>query len=175
MSEKARVFIGAGANLGDPVRQLGQALGALRQSTGIELLTASSLYRTQPVGPVEQPPFINAVFSLECRLGPRELLTLLLEIEQNMGRVRKERWGPRVIDLDMLFYGEEIIRGKDLEAPHPRLHERRFVLVPLAEIAPDFVHPVIKKSVLELLTNLPEGDFWVEKFQAESPDACFVR
>ncbi len=168
MSNKARAFIGAGANLGEPVRQIRQAQDALQKSPGIKFLGASSLYRTQPVGPVEQPPFINAVFALECNVSPRELLALLLEIEQNMGRVRKERWGPRVIDLDLLFFGEEIIEEPGLEVPHPRLHERRFVLAPLAEIAPDFVHPVIKKSVSELLASLPAGDFWVEKFQAES-------
>ena len=168
MSHKARAFIGAGANLGEPVRQIRQAQDALQKSPGIKFLGASSLYRTQPVGPVEQPPFINAVFSLEPEIGPQELLSLLLEIEQKMGRVRKERWGPRVIDLDLLFFGGEIIKEQGLEVPHPRLHERRFVLAPLVEIAPGFVHPVIKKSVSELLAGFPAGDFWVEKFQAES-------
>ena len=169
MSNKARAFIGAGANLGEPVRQIRQAQDALRKSPGIKFLDASSLYRTQPMGPVEQPPFINAVFSLEAEIGPHDLLSLLLDIEQKMGRVRKERWGPRVIDLDLLFYGEEIIKEQGLEVPHPRLHERRFVLAPLAEIAPGFAHPVIKKTVSELLAGLPPEDFWVEKFQAESP------
>ena len=168
MSNKARAFIGAGANLDEPVRQIRQAQDALQKSPGVTLLSASSLYRTQPVGPVEQPPFVNAVFSLEPEIGPHDLLSLLLDIEQKMGRVRGERWGPRVIDLDLLFYGEEIIEEQGLEVPHPRLHERRFVLAPLAEIAPDVVHPVIKKSVSELLAGLPPGDFWVEKFQAES-------
>ncbi len=168
MSHKARAFIGAGANLGEPVRQIRQAQDALQKSPGIKFLSASSLYRTQPVGPVEQPPFINAVFSLEPEIGPQELLSLLLEIEQKMGRVRKERWGPRVIDLDLLFFGGEIIKEQGLEVPHPRLHERRFVLVPLAEIAPGFAHPVTRKTVSELLAGLPAGDFWVEKFQAES-------
>ena len=169
MSNKARAFIGAGANLGEPVRQIRQALDALQKSPGIKFLGASSLYRTQPVGPVEQPPFINAVFALEAEIGPHDFLSLLLDIERNMGRVRKERWGPRVIDLDLLFFGEEIIEEPGLEVPHPRLHERRFVLAPLAEIAPGFVHPVLKKTVSELLAGLPAGDFWVEKFQAESP------
>ena len=168
MSNKARAFIGAGANLDEPVRQIRQAQDELEKSPGVTLLSASSLYRTQPVGPVEQPPFINAVFSLEPEIGPHDLLSLLLDIEQKMGRVRGERWGPRVIDLDLLFYGEEIIKEQGLEVPHPRLHERRFVLAPLAEIAPDVVHPVIKKSVSELLAGLPPGDFWVEKFQAKS-------
>ena len=168
MSLKARAFIGAGANLGEPVRQLRQAREQLGKAPGVKFLAASSFYRTQPVGPVEQPPFINAVFSLDCEISPQDLLALLLDIEGRMGRVRKERWGPRVIDLDLLFFGDMIIREKGLEAPHPRLHERRFVLAPLAEIAPGFVHPVLQKTVSELLAGLPAGDFWVEKLEPES-------
>ena len=169
MIDKARAFIGAGANLGEPVRQLRQAREQLEKAPGVKFLAASSFYRTQPVGPVEQPPFVNAVFAIECGLGPRELLALLLDIEEKMGRVRKERWGPRVIDLDLLFFGDAVIREKGLEAPHPRLHERRFVLAPLADIAPGFVHPVLQKTVSELLAGLPPGDFWVEKLEPESP------
>ena len=168
MSRKTRVFIGAGANLGEPVRRIREALDELEKSPGVKLSGVSSLYRTQPMGPVEQPPFVNAVFLLEYGMSAQSLLALLLEIEQKMGRVREERWGPRVIDLDLLFYGEDIIEEPGLEVPHPRLHERRFVLAPLAEIAPDFVHPVIDKSVSELLSGLPAGDFWVEKLELES-------
>ena len=168
MIDKARAFIGAGANLGEPVRQLRQAQEQLEKASGVKFLAASSFYRTQPVGPVEQPPFINAVFSLEPEIGPHDLLSLLLDIEQKMGRVRKERWGPRVIDLDLIFYGEEVINEQGIKVPHPRLHERRFVLAPLAEIAPGFVHPVLKKTVSELLAELPAGDFWVEKLEPES-------
>ena len=168
MSRKARAFIGAGANLGEPVRQLWQAQQELRQSPGIKFLGASSLYRTQPVGPVEQPPFLNAVFSLECGMSPQELLALLLDVERKMGRVRKERWGPRVIDLDLLFFDEAIISGQGLEVPHPRLHERRFVLTPLVEIAPDVVHPILKKSAFDLLAALPAEGPWVEKLQQQT-------
>ncbi len=167
MSRKARAFIGAGANLGEPVRQIRQAKDALQKSPGVRLGAVSSLYRTQPVGPIAQPPFINAVFSLECGMGPQELLALLLDVEQKMGRVRGERWGPRVIDLDLLFYGESIISGQGLEVPHPRLHERRFVLTPLVEIAPDIIHPILKKSAFDLLAALPAEGPWVEKLQQQ--------
>ena len=165
MSQKARAFIGAGANLGEPVRQVRQALDELQKSPGVRLLGASSLYRAQPMGTVPQPPFINAVFSLECGISAQDLLTLLLDVEQRMGRVRGERWGPRVIDLDLLFYDEAIISEQGLEVPHPRLHERRFVLTPLVEIAPDILHPVLKKSASDLLASLPAEGPWVEKLQ----------
>ena len=167
MSQKARAFIGAGANLGEPVRQIRQALDELEKSPGVRLLGASSFYRTQPVGPVEQPPFINAVFALECGMNPHELLALLLSVEEKMGRIRRERWGPRVIDLDLLFFDEAIISEQGLEVPHPRLHERRFVLTPLVEIAPDIIHPVIKKTVFDVLAALPAEGPWVEKLQQQ--------
>ena len=169
MNDKARAFIGAGANLGEPIRQIRQAQEQLGKAPGVKFLATSSFYRTQPMGPVEQPPFVNAVFSLEPEIGPHDLLSLLLDIEGRMGRVRKERWGPRVIDLDLLFYGEMVIGEEGLDVPHPRLHERRFVLAPLAEVAPDFIHPVLKKTVSELLAELPAVDFWVEKLEPESP------
>ena len=167
MSRKARAFIGAGANLGDPIRQIRQAKDALQKSPGVKFLGASSLYRTQPMGPIAQPSFINAVFSLECGMSPNDLLALLLSVEEKMGRIRRERWGPRVIDLDLLFYGAMVISGQGLEVPHPRLHERRFILTPLVEIAPDVVHPVLKKSAFDLLDALPAEGPWVEKLQQE--------
>ena len=167
MSQKARAFIGAGANLGEPVRQIRQAKDALQKSPGVRLLGASSLYRTQPMGPIAQPPFVNAVFSLECGMSPQDLLALLLSVEEKMGRIRRERWGPRVIDLDLLFFDEAIISEQGLEVPHPRLHERRFVLTPLVEIAPDVVHPVLKKSASDILAALPAEGPWVEKLQQQ--------
>ena len=167
MSQKARSFIGAGANLGEPVRQIKQALDELEKSPGVRLGAVSSLYRTQPMGPIAQPSFINAVFSLECGMSPQDLLALLLSVEEKMGRIRRERWGPRVIDLDLLFFDEAIISGQGLEVPHPRLHERRFVLAPLVEIAPDVVHPVLKKSASDLLDALPAEGPWVEKLQRQ--------
>ena len=167
MSQKARAFIGAGANLGEPVRQIRQALDELKKSPGVRLGAVSSLYRTQPMGPIAQPPFVNAVFSLECGISAQELLALLLSVEEKMGRIRRERWGPRVIDLDLLFFDEAIICEQGLEVPHPRLHERRFVLTPLVEIAPDIIHPVLKKSAFDLLAALPAEGPWVEKLQRQ--------
>ena len=167
MSQKARAFIGAGANLDEPVRQIQRALDELEKSPGVRLGAVSSLYRTQPMGPIAQPPFINAVFSLECGMSPKDLLALLLSVEEKMGRIRRERWGPRVIDLDLLFYDDAIISGQGLEVPHPRLHERRFILTPLVEIAPDVVHPILKKSASDLLDALPAEGPWVEKLQRQ--------
>ncbi len=167
MSQKARAFIGAGANLGEPVRQIQRALDKLEKSQGVRLGAVSSLYRTQPVGPIAQPPFVNAVFSLEYGMSPQDLLALLLSVEEKMGRIRRERWGPRVIDLDLLFFDEAIISEQGLEVPHPRLHERRFVLTPLVEIAPDVVHPILKKSAFDLLAALPAEGPWVEKLQRQ--------
>ena len=167
MSQKARAFIGAGANLGEPVRQIKQALDELEKSPGVRLGAVSSLYRTKPVGPIAQPPFVNAVFSLEYGMSPQDLLALLLSVEEKMGRIRRERWGPRVIDLDLLFFDEAIISEQGLEVPHPRLHERRFVLTPLVEIAPDIIHPILKKSAFDLLAALPAEGPWVEKLQRQ--------
>ncbi len=167
MTRWAPAFVGAGANLGEPIRQIGRARDALQRSPGVRLLRSSSFYRTQPVSPVAQPPFVNSVFALECGLDPSALLSLLLRVEEGMGRVRKERWGPRVIDLDLLFYGEAIIRERGLAVPHPRLHERRFVLAPLAEVAPDLVHPLLRQSASGLLAALPPGGPWVEKLPRE--------
>lgn len=167
MSPGARAFVGAGANLGEPIRQIRRAREELENVPGARLLAASSLYRAQPVGPVAQPPFVNAVFALECRMSPSELLALLLDVERKLGRARKERWGPRVIDLDLLLHGEAVISEPGLKVPHPRLPGRRFALAPLAEVAPDLVHPVLEKSVSELLAALPPDGPWVEKLREE--------
>jgi 2-amino-4-hydroxy-6-hydroxymethyldihydropteridine diphosphokinase len=150
----ATAYIGLGSNLGDRKANLAAAARALEQAPGIHRLRLSRLIDTAPVGKTDQPRFLNAVAQVRTTLAARELLELLLAIEARLGRVRGERWGPRTVDLDLLLYGREIIREPDLTVPHPRLHERTFVLGPLAEIAPRAVHPVFRKSAAGLLRRL---------------------
>ncbi len=131
-------FVGIGSNLGEPERQIAAALEQLAAEDGIELVAVSTLRETEPVGYLDQPSFLNGAAQLETALPPRELLERLLAIEGLLGRVRGEgpRFGPRTIDLDLLLYGEQTIDEPGLTVPHPRLWERRFVLEPLAELAP---------------------------------------
>jgi 2-amino-4-hydroxy-6-hydroxymethyldihydropteridine diphosphokinase len=134
-------FIGIGSNLGDREATLRRAIELLAAEDGIEVVAVSELRETEPVGPVEQGPFLNGAVRLATELPPRELLERLLAIEQRLGRVRKERFGPRTIDLDLLLVGEQVIDEPGLTIPHPRLHERPFALAPVAELAPDLVIP----------------------------------
>jgi 2-amino-4-hydroxy-6-hydroxymethyldihydropteridine diphosphokinase len=134
-------FIGVGANLHEPAAMVRSALGALDRLPGTRVVRRSSLYRTAPVGYLDQPDFINAVAQIETMLDPHQLLSSLLGIEARYGRVRSERNAPRTLDLDVLLYGDRIIDERGLSVPHPRMHERAFVLVPLAEIAPAVLVP----------------------------------
>ena len=135
--------IGLGANLGDAAATLREAIAELARLPRTELLRASRLYRTPAWGVTEQPDFINAVAVVDTELDARSLLDALLAIEREYGRVRVvgERWGPRTLDLDLLLYGAQVLDQPGLQVPHPYLHERAFVLVPLAEIAPDLAIP----------------------------------
>lgn len=136
-----RAFVGVGANLGDAVGQVRAAIGALAALPGGRLVAASSLYRTAPVGYPDQPDFINAVVLLETALAPRALLDALHAIEAQAGRARSFKDAPRVLDLDLLLYGEQVIAEADLVVPHPQLHGRAFALAPLVEIDPAAVIP----------------------------------
>jgi 2-amino-4-hydroxy-6-hydroxymethyldihydropteridine diphosphokinase len=143
-----------GANLGDPVASIGEAVQMLRDHPCITVTQCSSLYRTEPVGKTDQGWFVNAVILCETTLEPGQMLLALQDIEQRFGRVRRERWGPRTLDLDILAVGELVIEGEGLTVPHPRLHERRFVLIPLLEILPHWRHPRLHRTGPELLQDL---------------------
>ena len=153
----AEVFIGIGSNLEDKRGNCVNALDALDGSAEISLLKASSLYYTEPYGDVEQGWFVNSVAKVETELDPFDLLKLLKTIEREFGRVKSVKGGPRTLDLDMLFYDDLVLDQNGLTIPHPLSHERAFVLIPLMEIAPHFIHPVLKVSVVELLNNLKDG------------------
>jgi 2-amino-4-hydroxy-6-hydroxymethyldihydropteridine diphosphokinase len=160
ITERAPViaYLGLGANLGDPEAQLREALERLNAADEVEVTRVSTFYRTPPLGPADQPWYVNAAARLRTRLGPEELLRLLQQVETAMGRGRGERWGPRRLDLDLLLYNGEVIFVPDLVVPHPEMHRRAFVLVPLAEIAPQAWHPVMGKSAGELLCELDPAD-----------------
>jgi 2-amino-4-hydroxy-6-hydroxymethyldihydropteridine diphosphokinase len=138
-----RAYVGLGSNLGDRERMIRRALDALAAEPGVDVVAVSTLIDTEPVGPVEQPRFLNGVAELETTLAARDLLALLLDVERRFGRRREgvPPQGPRTLDLDLLVYGNAEISEPGLSVPHPRLHERRFVLEPLAEIAPGLEVP----------------------------------
>ena len=149
-------FIGVGSNLDDPAARCMEAVCRLCQVSGIKILRQSSLYWTEPVGLEHQGWFINSVLEIRTVLNPYELLRALQTIEGTMGRVREEKWGPRIIDLDILLYGQEVIKEDDLALPHPDLHKRRFVLEPLCEIASYVIHPVFGVSIRGLMERLDD-------------------
>ena len=146
-------FVALGSNLGDPAQQIRSALRALAALPGTRLVRHSSFYRNPPEGGLDQPEFVNAVAQIETRDGPRELLDRLLEIERAQGRARDYANAPRTLDLDVVLYGDRAVREPGLTIPHPRMLDRPFVLVPLAEIAPDVVVPG-KGRVADLAAKL---------------------
>ncbi|KYO66493.1 2-amino-4-hydroxy-6-hydroxymethyldihydropteridine diphosphokinase [Thermovenabulum gondwanense] len=147
------VFIALGSNVGDREVNIKTAIEKIRQR-GIKVVKISDIIETEPYGYVDQPRFLNAVLQAETLLSPRELLNTLQEIEKEMGRERKIKWGPRNIDLDIIFYNGLIFNDEDLKIPHPDAHNRIFVIKPLAQIAEDFIHPVLKITVKEILKSL---------------------
>lgn len=131
----AIAFIGLGSNLGDRRSNLERAVSNLKAS--INVLARSSLYETEPIGRLDQPPFLNAVAKIQTSLSPKKLLALLLSVEEGLGRIRAVHWGPRTIDLDLLLYDDLIVQSPDLTLPHPEMTKRAFVLIPLSEVEPD--------------------------------------
>ncbi len=149
-----RVFLGIGSNIGDRAANITRARRLLEETAGVRVVGMSSLIETRPVGYEDQRDFINAVAEIRTSRGPRELLEEIKRIEHEIGRTETFRFGPRVIDIDILLFGDRVVDDPDLTIPHPRMHERRFVLEPLAEIAPEVVHPVLKKRVIEIRDGL---------------------
>ena len=153
-----RCYIGLGSNIGDRLGALESALSRLQGHAAIEVAAVSSVYETSPVGPVAQADFLNAAAELRTSLEPRRLLETLLAAERGHGRRRRQRWGPRSLDLDLLIMGGRRLDEPGLTIPHPHLARRRFVLVPLLEIAPGLVHPVSGERLAGVLAGLETGE-----------------
>jgi len=153
----ARTAIALGSNMGNSPAILAGALEALAQISGITIQAKSSWYRTKAIGPT-QPDYLNGCAILSVQISPQALLAQLLAVEQEFGRVRQEHWGPRTLDLDLLLYDDLILQQPNLQIPHPRMTERAFVLVPLVEIAPDWIEPISQRVIQDLLLDIDTND-----------------
>jgi 2-amino-4-hydroxy-6-hydroxymethyldihydropteridine diphosphokinase len=156
MTESVIAYIGIGSNMGDRQAYCQEAVRFIARFPKTSLIAVSSLYETSPLERTDQEWFINCVTAVRTTLSPRELLQACQEVEQFLGRKRSVRFGPRTIDLDILFYGDRVIQGPEVTIPHPRAHQRRFVLEPLAEIAPELEHPTLHKTALQLLQGIKD-------------------
>ena len=151
--EKAYLLLGS--NLGDSKKYIFDAVTFIRSKIG-NVSRLSSLYQTASWGKMDQPDFINQVIQIETTLSPEQLLENILVIEKRLGRERLEKWGSRTIDIDLLLYGDQIIQGENLTVPHPFMHERTFTLMPLMELDPDLIHPVLKATIKQLFEGLDD-------------------
>ena len=150
-------YIGIGSNLGTPGKNCIEAIEKISNTKDIKIISRSSFYQTEPIGEVQQDWFVNSTIKIKTNLSPTHLLSDLLNIESAMGRTREEKWGPRLIDLDLLFYGNLILGKKGLTLPHPEIQKRKFVLIPMSEIAESLVHPTLKKTIKTLLQESSDG------------------
>jgi dihydroneopterin aldolase/2-amino-4-hydroxy-6-hydroxymethyldihydropteridine diphosphokinase len=146
-------FVALGSNMGDRKNYIKIAIDALGNK-GVTILKESRIYETEPYGYEQQDKFLNGVIKIETQMTPNELLNTLLEIENDIGRIRTIKWGPRVVDLDMIFYENQIVDEVNLRIPHPDMHNREFVLKPICDIEPNFEHPIFKKTMLKLYEEL---------------------
>jgi len=156
VSPSSFVYLGIGSNIGNRKQNCLEAIRLLSENPFISVIKISSLYETEPVGLESQSSFINCVIGIETTLDPGRLLDVCREIEESLGRERVAQWGPRTIDIDILLYNNQVINDRDLKIPHPLMHERGFVLIPLAEIAPDAFHPVKRRKIKDLLKGIKD-------------------
>jgi len=159
-----RVFLGLGSNLGEREKYLNRAVSELKKLRDTTIVWASSVYETDPVGKTDQPKFLNAAAEIATSLPPKDLYTELKAIEQQVGRKTSERWGPREIDIDLLIYDGLVFEDDHVTVPHPEMERRKFVLVPLKEIAPDLVHPISGMTIEELLAACEDGERVVQSY-----------
>jgi 2-amino-4-hydroxy-6-hydroxymethyldihydropteridine diphosphokinase len=155
---KNNAYISLGSNMGDRKAYLEEAVHILNSHGNIQVTTISSIYETDPVGYTEQGKFLNMVVGIHTTLSPEILLQQCLQIEEDLGRKRQFRWGPRIIDLDILLYNDKNIESEILRVPHPRMRERAFVLIPLLEIAPNLMHPKFKAPFIDILDEIPDKE-----------------
>lgn len=147
------VFIGMGSNLGNREENIKKAILKIGELPHASIVATSSIINTKPIGKRDQPDFLNCIIRIETNFNAEKLLTQLKKIESDMGRIRGEKWGPRIIDLDILFFNDEIVNTKNLQIPHPGILNRKFVLQLMKEFAPEFVHPIEKKTIEDLYTE----------------------
>jgi 2-amino-4-hydroxy-6-hydroxymethyldihydropteridine diphosphokinase len=159
------VYLLLGSNLGDRIDNLLLARNFIKDFSSI--ITTSSIYQTQAWGNTHQPDFLNQIIEVSYNSSPHQLLVNVLTIENNMGRLRSEKWGPRIIDIDILFFGQIVVTDKNLKIPHPEIANRRFTLLPLEEIAPEFIHPVLGKTNKQMLTECADHSS-VEMLRSDS-------
>ena len=152
-----KVYLGLGSNVGDRLKFIESAIERIGDLEGVKLTKKASLYETEPWGVKDQGFFLNTAVEIETSLSPEDLHNEIKSIEQTLGRESREKWTQREIDIDLLFYGDRVIDEENLKVPHNRIEDRRFVLVPLAEMDPDLIHPVLNKSVKELLAETKDN------------------